>query len=100
MRTTRFGLGRLEHQACHRAAAARLREDVDGSPQLRHDLALKRNRARLARLSGQRGTALRSLERLDEEISVIQLEIEALELSLMQVVETSTATNCPLESCD
>jgi ribonuclease HI len=85
VRTTRFGLGRLEHQACHRAAAAKLREDVDGSPELRHELALKRNRARLAQLSGQRGAALRNLERLDEEISIIQLEIEALELSLRRL---------------
>jgi ribonuclease HI len=35
VRTTRFGLGRLKHQACHRAAAARLRRDIDANPQLR-----------------------------------------------------------------
>ena len=84
VRTTRFGLGRLEHQACHRAATTKLREEIDGSPRLRHELALKRNRSRLAQLAGQRGAVLKNLEKLDEDISVVQLEIEALELSLRQ----------------
>lgn len=90
VRTTRFGLGRLEHQACHRAAAAKLRQEVEGNPRLQHELALRRNRARLDQLAKQRWAVLGNLERLDEELSVVHLEIEALELSLTQVVDDTT----------
>jgi hypothetical protein len=88
VRITRYGLGRLEHQACHRNAVAKLREVVHNDPRAHHRLALKRQRSSLAQLVGERGVLLKRLDQLDDNISLVQLEIEALELSLKQIEPT------------
>jgi ribonuclease HI len=90
VRVTRFGLGRLEHQACHRAAAAKLRDEVRNNPIAHHQTALKRQRSRLAQLVGERGVVLKRLDKLDDEISLIQIEIAALELSMHQLSSASS----------
>jgi ribonuclease HI len=78
---TRYTGGSLHHQDCHRKAHRLLRERVDHDPKTLHRLALKRQRSRLSQLIGERQSSLNRLAKLDEEVSILQLQVAALELS-------------------
>lgn len=78
---TRYTGGSLHHQDCHTRAHRLLRQTVDHDPKTLHRLALKRQRSRLNQLIGERQSFLKRLATLDEEVSILQLQVAALELS-------------------
>ena len=73
---TRYTGGSTHHQDCHCRARRQLRD-----PKILHRLALIRQRSRLARLIGDRQSVLNRLAQLDEEVSILQLQVASLELS-------------------
>ncbi len=73
---TRYNGGSLHHQDCHCRARRQLRD-----PKTLHRLALIRQRTRLAQLIGDRESILNRLAKLDEEVSILQLQVASLELS-------------------
>jgi ribonuclease HI len=85
VQVTRYKSGRLEHQHCHRTALGKLREEVAKDPKIRHRIVLARLESRLDQLVGERGVVLSRLEKLDDEISIAQLEIQALGLSMRNI---------------
>jgi ribonuclease HI len=91
VQVTWYGGGRMEHKACHRKAIRKLREEINSDPQVRHRAVLTRHRSRLGQLIGERGKTLDRLEKLDREISCLQLEIEALELAMPGIAVESCA---------
>jgi ribonuclease HI len=90
VKVTHYGLCRLEHQACHRNAAAKLRDVITSDPIARHEVVLKKLRSRMAQVVGERGTVLKRLEKLDEDVSVLQTEIEAVEQAIGQIMQKNT----------
>ena len=76
IQVTRYTGGSLHHQDCHCRARQQLRD-----PKTLHRLALIRQRARLAQLIGERESVLNRLAHLDEEVSILQLQVTSLELS-------------------
>jgi len=78
---TRYTGGSLHHQDCHCRARRQLREEVDHNPKSLHRLALIRQRARPKQLIGDRESILNRLAKLDEEVSILQLQVASLELS-------------------
>jgi ribonuclease HI len=78
---TRYTGGSLHHQDCHRKARRHLREAVDHAPKILHRLVLVRQRTLLAQMIGERQSVLNRLAKLDEEVSILQLQVAALELS-------------------
>jgi ribonuclease HI len=79
---TRYAGGSLHHQDCHAKAHRRLRREIDCNPISLHRLALSRGRLRLSQLLGDRESILKRLAKLDEDVSVLQLQVASLELSL------------------
>ena len=55
--------------------------EVDHNPKILHRLALIRQRSRLEQLIGDRESVLNRLAKLDEEVSILQLQVASLELS-------------------
>ena len=81
IQVTRYTGGSLHHQDCHARARRQLREEVDHNPKILHRLALIRQRSRLEQLIGDRESILNRLAKLDEEVSILQLQVASLELS-------------------
>ena len=91
VQVTRYRNSRLEHQICHLNAIRKLRAEVDSDPRVSHRLALLRLQPRLSQLVGERGTVLNRLEKLDEGISLLQVEIEAVELAMRSLTVNTAA---------
>jgi ribonuclease HI len=85
LRVTKFGNGKLEHQACHQNALLRLRQEVDGDPRVRYRVLLARHQSRLAQLIGDRRATIERLEKIEDEISMLHLQIEAVESAMRAV---------------
>jgi ribonuclease HI len=79
---TRIGLDPLEHQDCHRNALSRLRQELSKDPRMQHRVALRRARTRMAQLLRERRGLLVRLDKVEQEVSILSVEIEALESSL------------------
>jgi hypothetical protein len=92
IQVTRYVGGSLDHQACHLNASRRLRQEVDGNPILHHQAALVRQRSRLDNLVKEREPLLDKISRLDEEISLVQLQVDTLQ-SAIRALETSATTD-------
>jgi ribonuclease HI len=95
IQVTRYGGGSLDHQACHLNASRRLREEVDSDPVLHHQAALVRQRSRLDNLVKEREPLLDKLSRLDEEISLLQLQVETLQSAIQALgISASPGPEC------
>jgi ribonuclease HI len=81
LRVTKYGSGKVEHGTCHRNALRRLREEVNADPRIRHRVILARHESRLARLAEERGTLLTRLEEIEEENTMLSLEIAGIRLA-------------------
>lgn len=81
VQVTRSTGGSLHRRDCHSRARRHLREAVDHHPKKLHRLALRRQRSHLAQLLGDKRSVLNRLAKLEEEISIAQMQVEALELS-------------------
>jgi len=79
---TIYAGGSQHHQACHRKANRRLREEMDANPGMRHRSALIRQRTRLDSLIREREPLFDRLAKLGEEIAVSQVQIRALESAM------------------
>jgi ribonuclease HI len=98
VRVTRVGVGPIEHQDCHRRALSRLRQELAKDTRMQHRLALRRQRSRMAQLLVERGGLVNRLEKIEEEITLVAVEIDALESSLLHSAlgeETTTAEAVP-----
>jgi ribonuclease HI len=99
VQVTRYSGGRLEHKACHRNARRKLREEVNKNPNknpmVRHHVTLTRLQFLLSGLTAERGTVLRRLEKLDEEISLAQLDIAAVELAMRKLTLAAVPDQVP-----
>jgi ribonuclease HI len=81
VQVNRYSGGSLHHQDCHTRARRLLRRLVDENPKTIHRMALKRVHSRLSQAIGERQSCLKRLATLDEEVSILQTELAALELS-------------------
>jgi len=82
---TRLGVGPVAHQDCHRNALRELRQVLANDTTLQRQVALERQRARLAQLLGERGSLVERLEKVEQEIMFLGVAVEALEASLSQL---------------
>jgi len=80
VKATLYEKGSIDHQDCHRRAGQRLRDEIKARS--RFQLPLQRQRNRRQQMAIERAGLLRRLEKLDEEISISEAEIEALEAAL------------------
>jgi ribonuclease HI len=96
---TRYVGGSLHHQACHLSASRRLRQEVDCNPVLHHQAALVRQRSRLDNLVKEREPLLDKLSRLDEEISLLQLQVDTLQSAIRTLgIPAATGPNAIQEA--
>jgi hypothetical protein len=82
IRATPAAKGSADHRNCHRRAAERLRREIKNLS--RFYLPLLKQRNRLQTLRGERAATLRRLEKLEENISITEAEVEALEAALVR----------------